>query len=772
MRQLQETRALLVAEDPATARHITALLTAGGEPYARTVADVVCAGSGAAALDVLQAESFAVVFVCVEPGEPRGLELLDSVRILAGGTPLLVWADAPTDELRRQAMGHGVSAVVDGSSTGADDLAVVVVGAIAAAGFESATRDALRSARKAAVDVTVLQLHVSGRDSVTRDWSAAERATLVAAVHERLEGRLAAGDVLLDLGDGRHGILATDTGHEAEARGLAQELVQALERPVRVGGERVALTATCGWVLAPVDAPTAEVAVRRSAPQVAVPVDRATAVRAETTAIAVAAARETDDRRAGPGSGTHRGGPRIREAVSQIRPMTVAEAVAATTPPAAAVDPTPAPGPRRGFARRLRAAIARGELVLHYQPIVRLGDDTIPVVEALVRWKLPTADGSARFLPPAEFIPLAEETGAIEEIGAFALSEACRQLREWDDRGLAPVRVAVNLSARELCSPELPARVADALAESGVSADRLELELTESMFADPEGTAKMLRRLRALGVRVAIDDFGTGYSSLGYLTRFAVDVIKVDGAFVRRAADDHDAAEVVRAIVAIAHQLDLEVVAEGVETTEQLRFVQGENVDLVQGFLFCEPLPAEAAGAWLAWAEDVVAQERPVRRPRRVRLTRREQAIRGGSLAAGAIAGAAVALPVQMPAASACPASGEGLVFCEWQHGYAPAFTLFMIVLTVVFVAIDLARRTPALVRAWRDPVARERRARRTLPDAAADPLLLAATWGVSAPPNTVAAATALPVVVESAAEDGVEVPVGAGAGAGSAQAA
>jgi EAL domain-containing protein (putative c-di-GMP-specific phosphodiesterase class I)/CheY-like chemotaxis protein len=677
------TRALLVERDSAEARTVTSMLTDGVPGF-----DVVRAERLPEAMSALQSERFGLVLVNAALLDGAGMPGLDSLQILAGGAPIVVLCGDADEPSRAEALLQGASAVLVKAATDSGQLAAAVRTVVAAAAFEKAVKDALRTARRHGSDIAVLQVHLHGWGQLASRLAAAELVVIGQAVTERLAGRLPTGDTLMDLGDGRYGVIGPDTATELDARGLALELMQALERPVDMAGEVVTLKAACGWVLAPVKAPTADAAVRDSAPATEI-----------------------------PGS------------------------VSAPDPVAAA----PAPGPRRGFARRLRAAITAGELVLHYQPIIRVGDDTIQVVEALVRWRVPGEDGSSRFLPPAEFIPLAEETGAIEEIGAFALSEACRQLREWDDLGLAPIRVAVNLSARELCSPALPARVADALAESGLPADRLELELTESMFAEPEETSRMLARLRALGVRVAIDDFGTGYSSLGYLTRFAVDVIKIDGAFVRRAAEGHDGAEVLRGIVTIAHHLNLEVVAEGVETLEQLHFVKAEDVDLVQGYLFCEPLPADAAGAWLAWAEDVVRATAPApRAPLGVRLSSREQLIRAATLAAGGILGWLAAWPVQLPAASTCPPAGEGQFFCHVQHAWAPALTVFMAVVAAVFVGVDLARRTPHALRSWRDPERRARRWRKpSLPKTGDDPVLLAASWGVTAPPNTVAAAAA-----------------------------
>jgi EAL domain-containing protein (putative c-di-GMP-specific phosphodiesterase class I)/DNA-binding NarL/FixJ family response regulator len=695
MHESQATRALLVEHHSTDVQAITTMLVDAAPGF-----DLVRADRLPAAMSALQTGRFGLVLVDAGVLGDAGLTGLDSLNILAGGAPVVVLSGHADSPSLGEALRHGATAVLV-KDDAADQLAGAVRTVLKASAFQNAVKDALRTARRHGSDIAVLQVHLHGWTQLASRWTAADLDVVRRAVTERLAGRLPTGDALMDLGDGRYGVIAPDTATELDTRRLALELMQALERPVDVAGQAVSLGAACGWVLAPVNAPTADAVVRESAP--------------------------------------------ATEILGTVDPADPAPAVAA-------------PGPRRGFARRLRAAIAAGELVLHYQPIIRLGDDTIQVVEALVRWCVPGEDGTTHFLPPAEFIPLAEETGAIEEIGAFALSEACRQLREWDKLGLAPIRVAVNLSARELCSPALPARVADALAESGLPADRLELELTESMFAEPEETSRMLARLRALGVRVAIDDFGTGYSSLGYLTRFAVDVIKIDGPFVRRAADDDDVAEVLRGIVKIAHHLDLEIVAEGIETLEQLHFVKGEDVDLVQGYLFCEPLPANAAGAWLSWAEDVVRDKAPVPRASRgVRLSRREQVIRSVTLTTGVMLGWLAAWPVEMPAANACPPAGEGQFFCQVQNAWAPAFTVFVAVVAAVFAGVDLSRRAPRVLRRWRDPqwrARRRRRRRRALPAAGSDPILLAASWGVTAPPKTVAAATAAAAAIATTDAD------------------
>jgi len=237
----------------------------------------------------------------------------------------------------------------------------------------------------------------------------------------------------------------------------------------------------------------------------------------------------------------------------------------------------------------LRRALDRGELELHYQPKVDLVSGAISGCEALLRWNHPQRG----MIAPHLFIPLAEETGLIVPIGHWVLRTACLAARSWQDRGLPPLVVAVNLSARQFRQPDLLATVMQTLLETELSPHVLELELTESMIVDnPEAAATTMHKLRVLGVRLALDDFGTGYSSLNYLRRFPVDALKIDQSFIADVATDRGGAAVVNSVIAIAHSLGLEAVAEGVETVEQLYFLRGCHCDTLQGFLFSKPLPA------------------------------------------------------------------------------------------------------------------------------------------------------------------------------------
>ena len=238
----------------------------------------------------------------------------------------------------------------------------------------------------------------------------------------------------------------------------------------------------------------------------------------------------------------------------------------------------------------LREAVARDEFILHYQPIINLANDAVVGVEALVRWHHPEFG----VLPPVRFIGLAEETGLIIEIGETVLRRACRQSLDWEASGFGRLRMAVNISARHFQQKSFLDRIVAILEETGLDANRLELELTEtSIMENAAAAAALLAQLRALGVRIAIDDFGTGYSSLSYLKRLPIDTVKLDRSFVSGATTDPDDAALVMAIITLAHNLKLKVIAEGIETEEQKTFLRLLRCDMGQGYLFGKPMPAD-----------------------------------------------------------------------------------------------------------------------------------------------------------------------------------
>jgi len=238
---------------------------------------------------------------------------------------------------------------------------------------------------------------------------------------------------------------------------------------------------------------------------------------------------------------------------------------------------------------QLQQALERKEFVLHYQPQADLQTGQIVGVEVLVRWLHPTMG----LIPPNEFIPISEETGLILPIGEWILETACRQAMDWQATGLPPLRIAVNLSARQFSKQDLGVTVMKILEKTGLDPALLELELTESIFMQgTEEVITILKELRKVGVRLSVDDFGTGYSSLSYLRRFPVTAVKIDQSFVSGITTDSDAAGLVRCIISMAHELRLNVIAEGVETEGQLAFLTQYMCDEVQGYYLSRPLPA------------------------------------------------------------------------------------------------------------------------------------------------------------------------------------
>ncbi len=248
--------------------------------------------------------------------------------------------------------------------------------------------------------------------------------------------------------------------------------------------------------------------------------------------------------------------------------------------------------------RDLKEAVARGQFKLHYQPLVDIKSGSIIGTEALVRWEHPERG----LLRPNEFIPVAEETGLIVPLGKWVLAEACRQACAWRSEFATPLKMNVNLSVRQFQHPDLVEDVAEVLRQTGLEPACLSLEITESVaMVEPERTAAMLRELRELGLRLAIDDFGTGHSSLTYLIRrFRMDILKIDRSFIGEFANDPEYEVLVSGIVGIARGLNLEVVAEGIETAEQYELLQSVGCDTGQGYFFSRPLSGEALSALLS----------------------------------------------------------------------------------------------------------------------------------------------------------------------------
>jgi len=362
--------------------------------------------------------------------------------------------------------------------------------------------------------------------------------SLLQELARRLQTLLRDGDTVGRRSGTEFGFVMANMGHERDAIALAQRLLDAIGEPFKVGEQQLLLTASIGVSLAPRDGKAADELLK-------------------TADLALSRAKLAG-----------------RNTFRFYAPEMDANAAR-----------------RLGLESAMRKALQNNELAVHYQPQVSLESGRVIGMEALLRWQTPSF-GS---VSPSEFIPLAEDNGLIIPIGEWVLLTACCQARRWHDLGLtSPLRLAVNLSARQFRQTGLDHIVARALAESGLPADLLELEITESAFIDDaEDAIAMCRKLKKLGVKLSLDDFGTGYSSLSYVSRFPFDKIKIDQSFVRDIIENPVNAAIATAAIVMARSLNLSILAEGVETDAQARFLRGRRCDSIQGFLFSPALPAD-----------------------------------------------------------------------------------------------------------------------------------------------------------------------------------
>ncbi len=276
---------------------------------------------------------------------------------------------------------------------------------------------------------------------------------------------------------------------------------------------------------------------------------------------------------------------------------------------------------RRSIEDDMRAGLERGEFVLHYQPKLHIGSNRITGIEALVRWNHPRQG----FMSPAEFIPVAERSKLIVPLGEWVLKEACAQNKAWTDAGLGPIKVAVNLSAVQFREEGLVDVIKATLEETGLEAEQLELEITETLaMRNADVTIKLCRQISDLGVSLSIDDFGTGYSSLSYLKKFPVQRIKIDKAFVDDIDEEENSGVIATAVTMLGHSFGMEITAEGVETEQQLAFLRSLGCDEIQGYYFSRPLPGNELEEFLRNFEDTWAI-RLSRERRRGNRDRRDQ---------------------------------------------------------------------------------------------------------------------------------------------------
>lgn len=361
---------------------------------------------------------------------------------------------------------------------------------------------------------------------------------LVKIIGERLHDSTRKGDTLARMGGDEFALLATDIAHPEDVAHLAKNLLEILRQPITVHGRELYLSTSIGITLFPEDSDDVDGLIKNAD---------------------IALYRAKDMGRDNFQFFTN--------------------------------DMNDAMLHRLNLENNIRCAIERQEFILHYQPQVDLASGEIHCVEALIRWRHPELG----MVPPAQFIPLAEESGMIGAIGEWVLRTACTQAKAWELAGM-PMRVAVNLSARQFRQEDLANKIENILRDTDLASSLLEIEMTESvLMEDTEQTCATLETLHRMGLQISIDDFGTGYSSLAYLKRMPIHILKIDQSFVRDIQIDPDDRSIVAAVIALAHNLNLKVVAEGVETPEQLAFLREQSCDSMQGFLFSRPVPGDEA---------------------------------------------------------------------------------------------------------------------------------------------------------------------------------
>ncbi|WP_244593718.1 putative bifunctional diguanylate cyclase/phosphodiesterase [Methylopila sp. Yamaguchi] len=575
------------AQPPAVARDVLAE-TSGDGPAAITLADgaahaaktVALSGGGEATLRV--GVSLAAADASAASAASRGL--IAALAVLLVGLPAFALVVRRTLSPLR-GLAQAISRV-DGASLEVDRAALRrdEIGDLARA-HSTMTREMFRNAaalRRAAFDdpltrlmnrdglnrrlsealqvgqgVALLKIEVGGLERVTTGLGpagadaavhgAADRVREAAAEWTRRARAIhALGDDLAvsvaRIGEAQFALLAHGAG-EAAAEELARLTLAAFEGPLRLDEHRIGLSPAIGVAFAPQHGDRAE-ALMRSA------------------GAALAAARLAR-------------GPAVRIAGAELNDRAYS---------------------RLRIEQELRRALAEDELEVHYQPQLALGGGRVIGAEALVRWRHPLRG----LIAPGEFVPVAEETGLVEPLGRFVLAQASRQAAAWASMGI-PIRVAVNVSPLQFRNPRFSEAALQIIREAGADPSRIELEITESAaMADPSHAARELAPLRSAGVRIAIDDFGTGYSNFAALTQLPFDVLKIDRSFVRDALVTPGARVVVEAVLGLARNLDVETVAEGVETEEQRAFVTAGGCTFGQGYLFGRPMPGDAFEAWYA----------------------------------------------------------------------------------------------------------------------------------------------------------------------------
>jgi diguanylate cyclase (GGDEF)-like protein len=546
-------RVLLVEDNPGDARLVEILLSEAGTGFEVRHADTL-----AAAVEELDRSPSDVILLDLSLPDSSGLETVERVRMVAPEMPVVVLSGRDDEETALQALQGGAEDyLVKGRGDGElmarsiryaierkkaeEKLAYLaqydpLTGLANRALFHDRLEQALARAGRDGDMIALMFVDLDRFKAVNDTLGHAGGDALLREVGRRIEGRVRNSDTVARLGGDEFAIILEGPSDAGNVARVAEDLVSSLSTPFVSSGHEVPVAASVGIAVWP---PSGEDALLKDAD--------AALYRAK-----------------------HRGGNNHQFYTEEMNVQASA---------------------RLALERDLRRGLEREEFLLHYQPQVDLTTGEVVGAEALLRWH----HHERGLVSPAEFIPILEDIGLIIPVGAWALGEACRQGKVWMDAGLPPVRIAVNLSARQLARGSLVGSVEDALEASGLDPSYLELEITESLLVEDGeaglGSVELLKK--TIGrLRISIDDFGTGYSSLYRLKTLPVERLKIDQSFDRGVATDPGDAAITAAVISLSHDLRLQVTAEGVETAEQLAFLRELGCDEAQGFYFSRPVPA------------------------------------------------------------------------------------------------------------------------------------------------------------------------------------
>jgi len=555
-------RVLMVEDNPSDIRLVEEMLAESGASQF----SLDHAGSIKHALEHLTQHRYDVLLLDLSLPDGRGLSNVNKIQATAPELPIIVLSTINDEQLALQAVktgaqdylvkGRGDAHLLIRAMRYAIERKHVDGRLIYLAHYDALTslpnrvlfRDrmtrALAHAQRNARRVALLFLDLDHFKTINDTLGHDAGDELLVAVARRLETCVRKNDTVARLGGDEFTAILENIDAADDAAAVAQKIVDTMSRSFRVGGQEFFVTVSIGIALFPTCG-----------------LDHATLIKNADTALY---------------SAKDNGRSCFKFYNSQMNTM-ASEHLSMVT--------------------ALRHALPRGEFQLQYQPQIDPRTHRVLGVEALLRWNHPEQG----LQPPTTFIPLLEDSGMIVEVGEWVLRNACLQSKAWMDAGLPPLRMCVNASARQFRQTDFVRRVATIVAETGVDASHLQFEVTESLLIDNvAATTAKLRALRSIGIQIAIDDFGTGYCSLNYLKQFPLHVLKLDRTFIKDIELRSNDAAIVTAMIALGHSLDMEVVAEGVETEGQLMFLRSQGCDAVQGFLYSEPMAADALPNWLA----------------------------------------------------------------------------------------------------------------------------------------------------------------------------